>query len=227
MKLLKTKTIIKHMLLFFHICLLIITINSSRAQSHPYQPIVEDQVVVSKYIFLVDTTKKEYKQADTQGKIISKASGWEEINGKKFMKYVASYEDIPFMKEEAVLWRREDETGLYLLQKRDKKYVESLELPDDVSLGKRWSYNDGVESERSVTAILDIALPSGDTYKDCIEVTRQILKVDSLKNFSDKSYYCKDIGSVRTIYLQPTPVGTYITETFRIKSEAAGDDLKQ
>jgi len=92
-------------------------------------------------------------------------------------------------------------------------WAETVELPADVSVGREWEYDDGEKSRRKVTRTLEIELPSGEVLPDCIEVLRTFTHNENLARVINKSYYCKVVGDAGSIFLQPTPVGEYQTET--------------
>ncbi|WKZ57304.1 MAG: hypothetical protein QY326_01180 [Bdellovibrionota bacterium] len=128
------------------------------------------------------------------------------------MKYVTQYKDIPYATQDAVLWRREDNGVVYIASMIRGVINETIELPKDVPVGTQWDYNDGEPSKREVTATLTLEL-AGLKYPDCIEVTRTVLNNKALQSVTNKSYYCKEVGEVRSLFKQPSPIGDYITET--------------
>lgn len=183
--------------------------------AHPFLPLVEDTSSTADYKFEVQTDRPEFRQANTKGTLVVRTSKWENMSGKKYLKFITSYQGIPFMKDDVLLWRREENGNIYLSNEQDGKINETLELPADVSKGAEWNYNDGVESKRKVSDIVSVKLAKGQVLENCIEVTRIVLKNESLKAVTDKSYYCKDKGNVKTIFIQPSPVGDYKTETLQ------------
>ncbi len=194
------------------------------AYANPYMPLIEGTTSTANYSFEVKTERKEFKQADTKGSIKIHSKNWEDRNGRRYLKMITSYEGISFMKEESALWRREENGNIYMASDIRGVFSESLELPSNLEVGSEWNYNDGVESMRKVTAKTDLQLPNGEKLSDCIEVTRLVLKNDALKNIKDKTIYCKGRGNVSTSFVQPSPVGDYITETIQssFKSGASG-----
>jgi hypothetical protein len=76
-----------------------------------------------------------------------------------------------------------------------------------------------------VTRRRGIKLPGGEILTDCIEVTRTITKNQNLANVVNRNYYCRDRGDAGSIFLQPSPIGDYRTETRARKfgSQAGGD----
>lgn len=111
------------------------------------------------------------------------------------------------------MYRREEDGNVYLGAESKGKISESLELPANTEIGSEWKYSDGVESARKITAKPKVTLSNGEVLSDCIEVTRQVLKNELHKPAIDKNVYCKDLGKVRSLFFQPSPIGDYKTET--------------
>lgn len=184
---------------------------SHSAVAHPYASLIPGTSLSYSYSFRVETDRKEFKQADTDGFIRAVSVGWEEKNSKRYLKMVTSYEGIPFMKEDSTVWRREDEKGIYVAQERKPGVLfETIELPVDLRPGVEWSYDDGAKSIRKVERTLEFVLPDGERLTDCIEVTR---RVPANPAWKDLTIYCRGIGAVKILFLQTTPVGLYRTET--------------
>jgi hypothetical protein len=202
---------LKQVSLFWGVLLLL----APWASAHPYLPLAPGNTLTYDYMFRVETTRKEFKQADTDGSITAVCDEWLEKNSKRYLRQVTTYEGIPFMKEKVMLWRRDDPSGIYIGQENKPGVIsDTIELPADVSVGVEWSYDDGAKSVRKVARKLDYTLPSGERLEDCIEVVRRI---PSNPAWQDFSIYCRGIGAVETKILQKTPVGLYRTET-RLRS---------
>lgn len=179
--------------------------------AHPYFPLKQGSKTTLSYSFHVETARKEFKQADTKGFLTSEIGLEEEKEGRKYFKFITTYKDIPFSKEPAIHWKREESGVLFAASIINGKLNETIELPADTSLGTEWDYFDGEKSKRKVTSILSLDF-DGKKFHDCIEVTRVITK-KTLSNVTNISYYCPNIGEVKSIFKQPTPIGDYITET--------------
>lgn len=187
------------------------------ALAHPYFPLREGIKTTLNYSFFVNTTRKEFKQADTKGSLASEIGTEEEKDGKKYFRFTTTYKDIPYSKEPVIHWKREEAGVLYAASIINGKISETVELPADLSLGTEWDYFDGEKSKRKVTSVLALEF-EGKKFPDCIEVTRVITK-KTLSNVTNISYYCLNVGEVKSIFKQPTPVGDYITETFYASHE--------
>ena len=183
------------------------------AASHPYLPLEDKLTSTYIYSFRVETENKQFKQPDVNGQLRETAVGWEDKYGRKYLHFVTSYHEIPFMKENTSMYRREENGNIYLGSEAKGKITESLELPANTEIGSEWKYSDGVDSVRKITSKTQITLPSGVTLTDCIEVSRKVLSNDSHKSAIDKNTYCRDVGKVHSIFFQPSPVGDYRTET--------------
>lgn len=189
---------------------------ASPAFAHPYCPLKDGSISTLNYNFKIESSRKDLKQTEAHGTITITADGWEEREGHRVLRYITTYQGIPFMKGEVVTWRREENGAIYSGQEIDGKYHESLELPADVSVDAHWTYNDGVKSVRTVARHGDIRLADGEIRKDCIEITRAIPQTagnEKFKGVSDLVVYCRDTGVARTLFTQPSPVGLYRTET--------------
>ena len=195
--------------------LLLATAHSSIAFAHPYFPLNEGTATEWDYSFEVKTDRKEFQQANTKGSMKSVAEGWEERDGKKYLRFVTSYEGIPYMKETSTILRREESGAVILAVEVNGKIKETVELPREVAVGTEWNYDDGVASIRKVTDITSFRSPTGETLSDCIEVTRSISGNEALKTVRDRNLYCRDEGNVHSLFVQPSPVGDYQTETTR------------
>lgn len=188
--------------------------------AHPYLPIDEGQTTVMDYKFFVETSKKEFKGSDAHGRMIITSPGKDIKQGKTYVRFVTSYKNIPYSTADTSLWRREENGMVYAASELHGKFTETVELPKDLAVGQEWDYNDGVESRRKITQKLNLDL-AGKTLTDCIEVTRVVLKNESLKNVVNKDYYCPGVGHVKYFFRQPTPVGDYITETSLVEQKQA------
>jgi len=185
------------------------------AGENPYFPLEVGRIAKLQYEFRVESDRKEFTQANTRGRITTTAEAWEPRNGRSYLRFLSVYEGIPFMKEPAKLWRREEAGGIFMGSEIRGNFKETLELPAEPVVGVEWDYDDGVKSRRKVTAATSITLPTGETLNDCIEVTRTVSGNNSLKNVTDKNIYCRNRGNVRSLFVQPTPVGDYRTETLQ------------
>lgn len=192
------------------------------ASAHPYLPLRDGSVTTLRYDFKVETDRKEFRQADVRGTMTIKASGWQDRGGHRMLRYVTAYHDIPFMKSEVTVWRREENGAVYSGQEVDGKYQETIELAADVTAGSHWDYNDGVPSIRSVRSLPDVTIASGEKMSDCIEVSRAVKQPPEHTqpgDVTDVVVYCRDIGNVRSVFTQPSPVGLYRTQTLLIKDK--------
>lgn len=191
---------------------MLIFILSTNVSAHPYFDLTPGNTTTFDYSFEVITSKEEFKQSNTKGKIKTQASEWVEKDGQRYLKYVTTYDGISFMTQAVELWRREDNGILYIASIINNKLSETIELPANVTLNSEWDYFDGEKSKRKVTQILDLEF-NGQTYKDCLEVTRVVLNSDRFKSVTNKNYYCPKIGDVKSIFSMPSPVGDYVTST--------------
>jgi hypothetical protein len=152
-----------------------------------------------------------------QGSIVVKTGPLEKKSAKRYLRYTASYRDIPYQIVDQRSWRREEDGNIYLGLMRRGTWAETVELPADVSIGREWEHDDGEKSTRLVTRMLEIELPSGEILPDCIEVLRTFTHNENLASLVDKNYYCKGVGDGGSIFVQPSPVGEYQTKT-RVRS---------
>lgn len=198
------------------------------ALAHPYLPLEGGRVTVLDYTFRVENPKIRAENPGVaqalqpvRGKIIVKTGEFEEKFGRRYLRQATSYRDIPYMKVDQLTWRREENGNVYFGSMLHGRWNETLELPADVSVGREWDYYDGEKSKRKVTRKLEIKLPGGEVLPDCIEIARTILKNERLANVVNKNYYCRDKGDAGSVFLQPSPVGDYTTETKARSFEAA------
>ncbi len=187
------------------------------AVAHPYLPLEKGRITVLEYRFHVEGAKMEELKKDVRGEMTTRFEDLEEKSGKKYLRQRTSYKNIPYMTEDQAGWRREENGNVYLGIDTPGKWKETLELPADVSVGSEWDYNDGVQSKRKITRLLDLTLTTGETVKDCLEVTRSIVKNEKLKTVVNINYYCRDKGDAGSTFRQPSPLGEYITETTPIR----------
>jgi hypothetical protein len=184
---------------------------------HPYLPLHEGDVTVLDYHFHVETDRKEFKLPDRRGKMIITTERTEEKNGKPWARFRVSYRDMPTSGPDVELWRREEDGNVYVGAMRAGKWHETLELARDLSVGAEWDYDDGERSRRKVTKKLDLEI--GDNrLGDCVEITRSVAK-KGLQAVINRSYYCRDVGEVKSYFEMPSPVGDYVTETSLRKHE--------
>jgi len=203
--------------------LLSIFISTNQVIAHPYSPLRPGDVTVVKYHFRVENPKGEMKADEVKGSMTMTKGAAEQKEGKQYFKTTTSYQNIPYIKDDQHLWRREEGGNLYVASMLNDKWNETLELPANVSVGQEWDYFDGVQSKRKVTSTLSVTMPDGKVLSDCIEVSRTVLSNESLKSVINSSIYCKDIGEVGSMFVQPSPLGDYTTET-KIESFTKGAD---
>jgi hypothetical protein len=187
--------------------------SAETVSAHPYLPLESGRMTVFDYSFRVENSKMGQVPPSVRGRIIVKTGSFEEKAGRLYLRYITSYRNIPYQAANQELWRREENGDVYLGMMRKKRWVETLELPADVSVGLEWDYDDGEKSRRKVTRKLEIKLPSGESLADCVEVTREITHNKKLAGVINKSYYCRDKGDAGSVFLQPSPAGDYLTET--------------
>lgn len=187
------------------------------AQSHPYLPMEKGATTLLAYRFHVKNAKMTPKPQEVNGEIVIRFDRFEEKEGKRYLRQTTSYRNIPYISEDQHTWRREENGNVYMASMLHGKWNETLELPEDVKLGKEWEYFDGEKSKRKITKIFDLKLDDGRVMPNCLEVTRLIVANERLKNVVNKSFYCRDIGDSGSIFQQPSPFGDYTTET-KLKS---------
>lgn len=184
-----------------------------RVHAHPYLPLAEGPAKVFSYRFHVENATMVPRPQEVRGEISMRNDDFEVKNGKRYRRQTTTYKRIPYMTAPQHSWRREEDGNVYLAWMQNGKWIETLELPKDVSLGRVWEYFDGEKSRRTISRIFDLKLASGEVIADCIEVKRTILSNKQLKSAIDRSTYCRDLGVAGSFFQQPTPVGTYTTET--------------
>jgi hypothetical protein len=189
----------------------IVVLLSAEARAHPHLPLRPGDVTVLDYRFHVETSRKEFRVAETKGTMTITTEAAEERNGKSWVRFRTTYDGIPYMTTTVETWRREENGDVYVASMRDGLWSETLELPADVSLGAEWDYDDGEPSRRKVTALVDLEL-GGRALRGCIEVLR-IPKNADRKNVTNRNTYCPDVGEVRFHLEATSPVGTYVTAT--------------
>lgn len=190
--------------------------NLGNASAHPYLPLGEGETAHFDYHFKVEKAPKDFGTSSVSGRMIYNSKGWETQGSHRSLRYIINYKDIPYMKNEVVFWRREQDGAVYMgYLGADGKFVETLELPASTDVGSTWEYNDGVSSQRKITAKAQVKLPNGTVLSDCIEVSREPSSNPQLNDVTDQTYYCRNLGSARTLFIKPSPIGTYNTETIR------------
>jgi hypothetical protein len=189
----------------------------SDSQAHPYLPLESGSTTILHYHFQIKNTKMVQKPDDIHGEIVMHYDRFEEKHGKRYLRQTTSYRNIPYITTEQQVWRREENGNIYLSSMLHGQWIETLELPKDVEIGREWAYYDGEKSKRKVSKRFDLKLDDGNVIADCLEITRTIVTNEQLKNVVNKSYYCRDIGDAGSLFLQPSPIGDYTTET-RLKS---------
>ena len=189
----------------------------SFAQAHPYLPMENGAKTLLAYRFHVKNAKMTPKPQEINGEIAMRYDRFEEKGGKRYLRQTTSYRNIPYISEDQHTWRREENGNVYMASMLRGKWNETLELPEDVGIGKEWEYFDGERSMRKITKIFDLKLDDGRVIPDCFEVTRFIVANERLKSVINKSYYCRDIGDSGSVFQQPSPIGDYVTET-KLKS---------
>ncbi len=203
--------------------LLFVLASPETAQTHLFLPLESGPVTVLDYSFRVENSKLAEGPQPVRGRIVIKTGPFEEKSGKRYLRQTTSYRNIPYQTVDQQSWRREEAGDVYLRVIRRGIWTETLELPADVSVGREWDYDDGEKSKRKVNRKVEIELPNGESLADCIEVTRTITHNKNLRNVINKNYYCKDMNDAGSVFLQPTPVGEYKTET-RPRSFEAGSE---
>jgi hypothetical protein len=193
------------------------------AWSHSHLPLNQGSVTTYAYRFQVKGEKAPKSVPETRGKIRTKNTGLTTVEGRSYWKFVTSYEGIFGIKDEPVSYRREDDGNVYLAYYLRGKWIETLELPREVAVGREWDYDDGEKSRRRITGLLDLEF-AGRKYHGCIEVTRTVLKNERLKSALNRNYYCPGVGEVRSVFSQPSPLGDYVTETSLIEHRAGAPE---
>lgn len=195
----------------------------SLAQAHPYLPMENGAKTLLAYRFHVKNARMTPKPQEVKGEITMRYDRFEEKDGKRYLRQTTSYRNIPYVSEDQHTWRREENGNVYMASMLRGKLNETLELPENVGLGKEWEYFDGEKSKRKITKIFDLKLDDGRVIPHCLEVTRFIVGNERLENVINKSFYCRGIGDSGSVFLQPSPVGDYVTET-KLKSHAKPQD---
>jgi hypothetical protein len=193
------------------------------APAHPYLPLESGRVTVLDYSFRVENLKVPQGPRAVRGQMIIKTGPFEEKAGKLYLRQTTSYRNIPYQTADQQSWRREEHGNVYLGMMRRGAWAETLELPADVSVGREWDYDDGEKSRREVTRKLEIELPNGRSFADCIEVARTITHNKNLASVVNRNYYCRDLGDAGSVFLQPSPIGDYKTETRAHSFDAGGE----
>ncbi len=192
---------------------LLVLLSAQTTHAHPYFPLKKGATANFDYKFSVDSQREEYTRSNTKGKMISSNTGEVDRDGKRYFRFETRYEGISYMQGVAELWRRDDGGKLLLGSMIKGQLNETVELPEDTSVGQEWDYFDGEQSKRKITGQLSITLPNGLKLPDCLEVSRTILKRENLKDVVNKSYYCRDVGTAGSLFTQPSPIGEYRTES--------------
>lgn len=194
------------------LCTVLLYANSTSVQAHPYLPLNSGSTKIFRYHFHIGNAKMVPKPHDVHGEITMNFDRFEERNGKRYLRQTTTYRNIPYMTTEQHVWKREENGNIYLGWMLHGKWNETLELPEDVSLGREWEFYDGVKSKKKVTKIFGLKLADGEIIADCLEITH-IIPANQKLNVVDKSYYCRDIGDAGSLYRQPTSDGDFTTET--------------
>jgi hypothetical protein len=194
------------------LCIVLLYVNSSSVHAHPYLPLNSGSSKIFRYHFHIGNAKMAAKPDEVHGEITMKFDTFEEKSGKRYLRQTTTYRNIPYMKTEQHVWKREENGNIYLAWMLHGKWNETLELSEDVSLGHEWEFFDGVQSKKKVTRIFDLKLADGEILTDCIEISH-IIPANQKLNMVDKSYYCRDIGDAGSLFRQPTPDGDFTTET--------------
>lgn len=206
----------------FALLLFIVAGDIDRAAAHPYLPLEEGRVTLLDYHFRVEGSKVPNAAQEVRGEMTLRYSSYEEKFGKRYLRQTTSYRDIPYMSNDQLIWRREEDGNVYVASMLNDKWNETLELPKDVSIGAEWDYFDGEKSRRKVTRKLELKLAGGEVLTDCLEVTRSVLGNEKLKSAININYYCRDKGDSGFLFRQASPLGEYITET---KAKSFGSAL--
>ena len=182
------------------------------AIAHPYFPFSPGDVFVYRYQFHIDTTKEEFKAANSAGKMTVVVGEPEDLNGRSYFPLTTTYVGVPGSPEPTKIWLREEKGALKMGANHQGKFYETTILPAVTTVGTEWSYFDGEESTRKITAIKSFEA-LGKTHTDCLEVTRAPLSNDKLKESINRDFYCRDVGEVKFLFQSPSPIGDYVTET--------------
>ncbi|HSL38903.1 MAG TPA: hypothetical protein VK857_00925 [Desulforhopalus sp.] len=203
----------RSLLLILGGCCTLLTAGEGICQGHPYLPLTQGATKVVSYRFSVEDATITPPPEKVRGEITMHTDRFEEKAGKRYLRQVTSYRDIPYFSEEQRLWRREEKGNVYLGAMLNGQWSETLELPGDTEIGREWDYFDGAPSKRRINGKVDLTMENGTVLKDCLEVSRVVIGNDLLKDAVNITYYCRDIGDAGTLFRQPTPIGTYTTET--------------
>ncbi len=190
--------------------------HAGNASAHPYLPLGDGETAHFDYHFKVENAPKDFGTSNVSGGMVYNSKGWENQGSHKSLRYTINYNNIPFMKNEVVLWRREQDGAVYMgYLGPDGKFMETVELPARTEVGSTWEYNDGVASKRKIAAKTEVKLPNGTVLSDCLEVSRDPSSNPQLKDVVDQTYYCRNLGTARTLFVKTSPIGTYTTESVR------------
>lgn len=182
-------------------------------QAHPYLPLAQGATKVVSYRFYVEDATITPSPEEVRGEITMHTDRFEEKAGRRYLRQVTSYRDIPYFSKVQHLWRREEKGNVYLGAMLNGQWSETLELPGETEIGREWDYFDGAPSKRRISGKVDLTMEDGTVLSDCLEVSRVVIGNDLLKDAVNITYYCRDIGDAGTLFRQPTPIGAYTTET--------------